>query len=300
MSKLEKPNLELARKIVERFLLGDDGQLGQDAYYMFLVSKFILLEERIIKKDCSNKILHFDNIKYKKFIPIILDFYKAITSNGSFLMDDRTTIILEGSRKRNDELIKAIWCFHKIRDALAHGESNYSFDFENKSIVISTRASDGSYYLNCNIPIYLFNAFSFFIEDKITDNSISINKHYNEYTRYLKSIFNVDKNLFNNQYINKYNFNIKKFSREIINSSIMDNDIGNQNIKKFNNDYYDFYYRSLPKKNKRSFNPEIEQIINKKADTLNIDDVYRLYQLILTLHPRDKQDSIQIINLLKK
>ena len=82
-SKLTLPNLNLARMITEKFLAEDNPHFGQDAFYMFSVSKFILLKERIIKKDSINNILYFDNSKFNAYIPIILDFYKQILKSGS-------------------------------------------------------------------------------------------------------------------------------------------------------------------------------------------------------------------------
>ena len=53
------PNLDLARTITESFFNEDNPHLGIDAFYMFSVSKFILLKERIIKKDSINKKSYF-------------------------------------------------------------------------------------------------------------------------------------------------------------------------------------------------------------------------------------------------
>ena len=41
---------------------------------MFSISKFILLKERILKKDSANNILYFNNVKDAKYIPAILSF----------------------------------------------------------------------------------------------------------------------------------------------------------------------------------------------------------------------------------
>ena len=73
------PNLNLARMITEKFFDDANPRLGQDAFYMFSVSKFILLKESIIKKDSVNSILYFNNRKFKKYIPIIQEFYKPIS-----------------------------------------------------------------------------------------------------------------------------------------------------------------------------------------------------------------------------
>ena len=91
-SKLTLPNLNLARMITEKFLAEDNPHFGQDAFYMFSVSKFILLKERIIKKDSINNILYFDNSKFNAYIPIILDFYKQILKSGNYI---RNATIIE-------------------------------------------------------------------------------------------------------------------------------------------------------------------------------------------------------------
>ncbi len=145
-SKLTLPNLNLARMITEKFLAEDNPHLGKDAFYMFSISKFILLKERIIKKDSVNNILYFDNNKFNAYIPIILDFYKQILKSGSYTRND-TTIELSDKRNKPHKFEDAIWCFNKVRDSLAHGK--YSFDFNRKCITIYNVAEDNSYSLKC-------------------------------------------------------------------------------------------------------------------------------------------------------
>ena len=166
-SKLTLPNLNMARMITEKFLAEDNPNLSQDAFYMFSVSKFILLKERIIKKDSVNNILYFDNNKFSRYIPIIFDFYKQILKSGSYTRNN-TVIELTNKRNGTSKLEDAIWCFNKIRDSLAHGK--YSFDFNHKCITIDNTAEDNSYSLKCEIPIDLLNSFTFFVEENITTN----------------------------------------------------------------------------------------------------------------------------------
>ena len=116
-SKLALPNLNLARMVTEKFLNDDNPHLGQASFYMFSVSKFILLKERIIKKYSVNNILYFDSKKFKGYIPIILDFYKQIIKSGSYKRNN-TVIELTDESIRTERLENAIWCFNKVRDSL--------------------------------------------------------------------------------------------------------------------------------------------------------------------------------------
>ena len=118
------PNLNLARTITEIFFNDGNPLLGEDVFYMFSVSKFILLKERIIKKDSVNNIIYFDNSKYEVYIPVIIEFYKQILKSGTYRRNN-TLIELSSNNTNYNELEDAIWCFNKVRDSLAHGK--YSF-----------------------------------------------------------------------------------------------------------------------------------------------------------------------------
>ena len=51
--------IQKAREFAQRSLTGNIKNVNKEDYYMFLVSKFLLLKEMIIKKDSENNILYF-------------------------------------------------------------------------------------------------------------------------------------------------------------------------------------------------------------------------------------------------
>ena len=194
----EIPNLRLAREITEHFFREDGPyHLGQDAFYMFLVSKFILLKERIIKKDTIHNTLHYDNRKYRLYTNIILDFYNQIKKSGSFQMNS-TTVELSDEQEAivKPELKEAIWCFNKVRDSLAHG--SYKFDFDNKCVVINDTSVKYSYSLNCRIPFDLLGAFSFLVDNNIEETEgVDLKKLFEDYKEELSNDFDIDTEIFN-------------------------------------------------------------------------------------------------------
>ena len=71
-----KSLIRLSRELVENLLNRNKQKLGKEYFFMFSISKFILLKERILKKDSANNILYFNNVKDAKYIP---DFNKCVS-----------------------------------------------------------------------------------------------------------------------------------------------------------------------------------------------------------------------------
>ena len=311
-SKLTLPNLNLARMITKKFLAEDNPHLGQDAFYMFSVSKFILLKERIIKKDSVNNILYFDNNKFNAYIPIILDYYKQILKSGSYTRND-TTIELSDKRNKPHKFEDAIWCFNKVRDSLAHGK--YSFDFNRKCIIIDNVAEDNSYSLKCEIPIDLLNSFTFFVEENITKvDKEELKQLYKVYIKKMTASFDVD----NKVYYNPYIYNYIPYNDYIIKNSIITNDykIDNSKIKSNNYNYSNISDNIMKKKGyeygKIGYSDqvfenddaitekEIDFVLNQEIDKLSIEELCKLAKLLLLVKSKNTKEKEQIIVLLKQ
>ena len=134
-----KELIKLSRELVENLLDGNKKKLGKEYYLMFTISKFILLKERILKKDSANKILYFNNVKYAKYIPAILSFADEIKKNGDYKIDN-TSIMLKENNIDSQKLTESLWIFNKVRDSLAHGQ--YTIDLENDSLLINNDHSN--------------------------------------------------------------------------------------------------------------------------------------------------------------
>ena len=70
--------IKLSRELVENLLSGNKQKLGKEYFFMFSISRFILLKERLLKKDSTNNILYFNNVENAKYIPAILSFAEEI------------------------------------------------------------------------------------------------------------------------------------------------------------------------------------------------------------------------------
>ena len=202
-----KELIKLSRELVENLLDGNKKKLGKEYYLMFTISKFILLKERILKKDSANKILYFNNVKYAKYIPAILSFADEIKKNGDYKIDN-TSIMLKENNIDSQKLTESLWLFNKVRDSLAHGQ--YTIDLENDSLLINndhSNCKDNSYKLICSIPIELLNSISFYIE-KVDEkpDAKELSKAYREYLEEIAANYDVDDRiLFNDNYINNIN-----------------------------------------------------------------------------------------------
>ena len=174
--------IKLSRELVENLLNGNKQKLGKEYFFMFSISKFVLLKERILKKDSTNNILYFNNVENAKYIPAILSFADEIKKNGNYQINN-TSIRLEKTDRDSQKLAEALWIFNKVRDSLAHGQ--YTIDLENDSILINNDHSNdrnNAYKLVCSISIKLLNSISFYIEE--INKRTKIKTHYEIYRLY--------------------------------------------------------------------------------------------------------------------
>ena len=314
-SKQTLPNLNFARIITEKFFDDANPYLGEDAFYMFSVSKFILLKESIIKKDSIKNILYFDNKKFKNYIPIIQDFYKHITKTGSYKRND-TIIELTDDSIKSQELENAIWCFNKIRDSLAHGK--YKFDFNQKCIMIENAAQDNSYFLKCEIPIDLLNSFTFFVEENIQNfDDRYLIEQYKHYIKKISKDFNIETKLYDNLYLynykyynkfidnNKYKTNTyidnTRNNNSIYNNIYDNSSINNKNIIKDNNIYDKSNKLGKESKSDALFiNKGIDFILNQEIEKISIEELCNLAKLLLIIKPKNQNEKELIVKLLKQ
>ena len=306
--------IKLSRELVENLLNGNKQKLGKEYFFMFSISKFVLLKERILKKDSTNNILYFNNVENAKYIPAILSFADEIKKNGNYQINN-TSIRLEKTDRDSQKLAEALWIFNKVRDSLAHGQ--YTIDLENDSILINNDHSNdrnNAYKLVCSIPIKLLNSISFYIEEinKKTDEK-ELSKAYREYLEKIATNYDIDtKKLFDNNYIN-YIININKYYN---NKLKMDNYQCNNNYYYIdNNKYYNDTYninnefinksKNFERKTKQNeeYTPtdEIEDNkIKKLLNNLTIEELYRLVKLLLEYKPTSEKQKEQINQIIRK
>ena len=298
-SNLFKPNLELARQIADRFLNGKDTLLNKETFYMFSIAKFILLKEKIIKKDSNNNILFFDDGKYKEYEPIIFEFYRQVLLTGSYKRNN-TTVEFEKDKYRSKSEEDAIWCFNKIRDCLAHG--NYVFNFDKKSIVIEVCAADNSSALNCNIPINLLNSFTFFIDNNDNLSKEDITKKYKDYIKSITKVFNVKEEDYNNnnEYILKYNPKVLNINKSYYKglglpkgsgNSIENYDYDNENIEY---DYDSYTKDTMKYNNDNEYDIDTVDI----SDKLEIKELCNYAERLIMIKPKTKEGLVKRRELL--
>ena len=300
--------IKLSRELVENLLNGNKQKLGKEYFFMFSISKFVLLKERILKKDSTNNILYFNNVKNAKYIPSLLSFADEIKKNGNYQINN-TSIRLEKTDRDSQKLAEALWLFNKVRDSLAHGQ--YTIDLENDSILINNDHSNdrnNAYKLVCSIPIKLLNSISFYIEEnnKKTDEK-ELSKAYREYLEKIATNYDIDtKKLFDNNYI----ININKYYN---NKLKMDNYKYNNNYYIDKNKYYNDTYninnefinksKTFEKKQNEDYTStdEIEDNkIKKLLNNLTIEELYRLVKLLLEYKPTSEKQKEQINQIIRK
>lgn len=306
--------VKLSKELVENLLSGNKQKLGKEHFFMFSISKFILLKEKILKKDSGNNILYFNNIKNAKYIPAILLFAEEIKKNGTYQIN-RTTIKLEKDNKDSQKLSEALWLFNKVRDSLAHGQ--YTIDLENDILLINndhSNKANNAYKLVCSIPIQLLNSISFYIEEineKLNEKDLSM-----AYRKYLEKIavnYDIDtKKIFVNDYIiniNKYyNNNLNIDSNKNYDNYYIDNNKYYNNTYIVDNNYLkhtikdNFESKIQPQKQEKNF-ISTDDITDSKIKTilnnLTIEGLYRLVKLLLEYKPSGKKQKEQILKKFK-
>lgn len=129
---------ELMYKIVD-----EDYNLTEEDKRYLTISSFILAKERIIKKDINNDMIFFDCRK-KDYIPLIIELGNII--KDQLIRDNRSldqTVSVElvhkyNYKKNQEELKKAIYYVHRLRDWLVHKDYQLIGD----KLIIRPFASD--------------------------------------------------------------------------------------------------------------------------------------------------------------
>lgn len=236
--------IQKAREFAQRSLNGNIKNVNREDYYMFLISKFLLLKEMIIKKDSENNILYFDYNKSKNYLPAIKYIVDYIKVNGT-IQKNSTIVVIEPKQYNNSNLQFYIWTFNKIRDSLSHGM--YEFDLNGQQLIIKNDHSNSRdpYVLNCALPIEMLELFTYiakkpksYYNDKeiiefkehskkmrtdfgyVYDEDDKIIKNYNKYNRIKYDNYNISNindnidNISYNYYNIKNDYNIYEYSKE--------------------------------------------------------------------------------------
>lgn len=105
-----------ARDFAERSLNDNFNGANKDDYFMFQISKFLLLKESMIKKDSDNNRIYFnidENQEYLKAIKYIVDY---VREHGTLISNNIDVIIQPTNYTVSSKLKAYIRDFHKIRD----------------------------------------------------------------------------------------------------------------------------------------------------------------------------------------
>lgn len=302
--------IKLSRELVENLLNGNKQKLGKEYFFMFSISKFVLLKERILKKDSTNNILYFNNVKNAKYIPAILSFADEIKKNGNYQINN-TSIRLEKTDRDSQKLAEALWLFNKVRYSLAHGQ--YTIDLENDSILINNDHSNdrnNAYKLVCSIPIKLLNSISFYIEEinRKTDEK-ELSRSYKEYLEKIATNYDIDtKKLFDNNYIinidKYYNNKLKIDNYKYYNNYYIDNNKYYDNTYNINNEYLN-KNKTVKKQSRQnqdftSTDGIDDNKIKKLLNNLTIEELYKLVKLLLEYKPANEKQKEQIQQIIRK
>lgn len=309
--------IKLSGNLVNHLLSGKREKLDKEYFYMFSLSKFILLKESILKKgksivsDTEVTTFYFDNDKNQKYIPVILELFDYIKKNGNYKIKSGERISLTKSSPEQNKLANALWVFNKLRDSIAHGK--YVFDFKNECIVIDNYDPNNAYGLKCSIPLSLLNKVSFFIEEVKTtvDQKEMIIKYY-KYLQSLAEKYDIDpKKLYEEYLFNleqykyiKYNLNRDKYkyNNNVYNYSYINNNIYNK--KKYYDDKINYSYDSTSSSERRRIGDKYKdltpEIIQKVISEMNLRELEYLIKMLVQYRPKNDSETELIYRVLSE
>ena len=153
-----------ARDFAGRCLNDNFNGANKDDYFMFQISKFLLLKESMIKKDSDNNRIYFnidENQEYLKAIKYIVDY---VREHGTLISNNIDVVILPTNYTVSSKLKAYIRDFHKIRDSIAHG--GYHIDSTRGSIILDNdnlkpgcQPNSNTYVIRGELPIEVLELF---------------------------------------------------------------------------------------------------------------------------------------------
>ena len=201
-----------ARRFAEKCISDKLKNLTPNEFYILQISKFILLKEKLIKKD-RNSNLHFNYEYHHEYVPVIKEIGDALIKNATILKVKNVLNVIIEPREYNkdDELKYYIYLIHKIRDILAHG--SYHVDFKNRQIIIYNDTSELELFTS--IPLDLIEKFTY-IEKPIRLRRPTY--YSNQFSDKINTYINSYSNINDLYYISKkelYGYNDPIYSREL-------------------------------------------------------------------------------------
>jgi len=278
----KKVVIEKAGDFAKRSLIGKIENINREDYYMFLVSRFLLLKEMIIKKDSENNVLYFNYDKNKKYLPAIKYIVDYIKRNG-MIKCNSTTVVIEPSKYNTSDLQFYIWTFNKIRDSFAHGM--YDFDLSKNQLVINNdhSNSNNSYALKCSLPIEMLEFFTYAVERPKNKYSEEEIEEFKEQSKKMRNNFGYNNYDVSDKIIKNYNdyfINSKNIEKNIYKTNNINNDIYNN--KNINNDIY----------NNKNINNDVYNINNINYEKI---DNYNLYNNV-----KEQEEILELLLLIIK
>lgn len=168
-------------------------------YYTLLISRFILLKEKLIKKDINNKTLYFDVTESIEYVPAIRFIAGYVKRKATKYIENDLSIKIQnkfGSNIGEEE----IWIINKLRDSFVHGK--YDIDEYMNIININNDHSDdlhNAYALECKVPIEVLEVLQYIAENPKEEYDDSDIEEFIAYTNKVRKDFNyfikVDKSL---------------------------------------------------------------------------------------------------------
>ena len=254
-----------AREFAEKAVTTGTENYTKEDYFMFLISRFLLLKESIIKKNIDEGKLIFDYKENGKYLPIIKYIVDHTNLNPK---EAKEGIKVEIKNISNDEenIEGYIRIFNDLRNALAHGR--YSFDFNTGMIVINNEP------LKCQLPISLFELFNYAMEepnfiyskDGLVKYKEYINKNHKLFRYIQKEDFDILEDYFEHNSISNLE-DEKNFVSSIIEEKNKESEIPEE---------YNVLIELLAEIEKNSFITDLEKekvfACLQKQNLLNIED----------------------------
>ena len=268
--------IEQARQFAKKVLSGKIKNISKEDYYLFLMSKFTLLKERIMKTD-DEHVAYFDCVKYRQYLPVILFISDQIKKTQKVNGIDITKVEIIPSSVASQQLKEYIWIFNKLRDSLGHGK--YELDSANDSIILR----NPPYMNNIVIPIQLLELFNYITGSRKSEISAKAYREYNDEIR--KRVDIAISNEPDNIYFNRY----KEYTNKNYNNYLNKKEYyTHKNITRYNNPDNYFQQNNNMLENINSIREYISYAVKvvKESDKLNQQAKQKYLEYIAKLTER--------------
>ena len=159
-----------ARDFARKSLSDNLDEVNREDYFLFQISKFLLLKESMIKKDSNESTIYFNIVENHQYLKAIIYIVDYVREHGTLISNTDIKVIISPTGFTASAKLKSyIRDFHKIRDSISHGRYHIDSDkgcivLDNDNLKPGCPADSSTYVIRGELPIEVLELFSCIVE----------------------------------------------------------------------------------------------------------------------------------------